>query len=652
MKKTIGIVAHVDAGKTTLSEQILYHTNAIKSIGRVDHKNAYMDSHEIEKDRGITIFSDIATFDYKNCTYYLVDTPGHIDFSPEMERTIGIMDYAIIVISAVEGIQGHTETLWKLLKKNEVPTFIFINKIDRESADVESVMNDIKRKFSYDAILIDSDVGKISDEVFGFIGERDEKILEQYLEERYEYDTLKSAMKDLITHRKMIPCFKGAALLDIGVKLFIEWFNELTIIEYNEKEKFQGRVFKVKYDNGDRITFIKALRGHLKVKDEISYAYKNDIMCEKINSIRIYRGSKYESVDEVFAGDVFGVIGLNNMVSGQGIEIDDIQAYDMVPTLKVKAIYGKSINPKEMLGYFKVLESEDCSLNLTWDEELKEIQLSIMGKIQIEILKELIKNRFNVEVEFGQPEVLYRETIEDLAFGCGHFEPLKHYAEVHLKLEKGESGSGITFENTCHADNLTKGHQNLIKTHLFEKEHKGILIGSPITDMKITLITGRAHNKHTEGGDFREATKRALRQGLEQCNNILLEPYYEFSIEVDLNVMGKVLMDIQMMKGTFEQPIITGDKVSIKGIGPVATFMNYSLEFQALTKGKGSLSMCFDGYHRCHNEDEVIKQKAYDKNTDKQYTSASIFCSKGQGYVVKGSEAREYMHCLLELDKL
>lgn len=532
MKKTIGILAHVDGGKTTFSEQLLYHTKSIRNRGRVDHKNSYLDNNEIEKDRGITIYSEMGKFSIENQEYYLIDTPGHIDFSPEMERAISVLDYAILIISAVEGVQGHSETIWELLNKYKIPTFIFINKIDREGAEVNKVINEMKHKLSEDIIFFSSE---LEDETIEEVVERDEDLLNLYLEGNLSEEELLNKIPSMIKELKIFPCLCGSALLDEGVEDFIRWFHNLSFTNYEESEdSFKGRVFKVRHDEkGNRLTFIKALSGTLRTKEELTYLKEGKESLEKVNEIRIYNGSKYELVNEVKAGDIFAVVGVKGLESGDGIGIENIDSYDMVPTLKSKVVYREGLNPKEVLSWFKILESEESTLSISWDERLKEIHVNIMGKVQLEVLKEVMKNRFNEEIEFGTPEILYKETLNEEVIGYGHFEPLGHYSEVHLKIEPLERNSGIVFENKCHADDLTPGNQNLIRTHIFECEHKGILTGSPITDLKITLLTGKAHNKHTSGGDFREATKRALRQGLESGKNKLLEPYYKFKIELN-----------------------------------------------------------------------------------------------------------------------
>lgn len=649
MKKTIGILAHVDGGKTTFSEQLLYHTKSIKNRGRVDHKNSYLDNNEIEKERGITIYSEVGKFSIEDNEYYLIDTPGHIDFSPEMERTISVLDYAILIISAVEGVQGHSETIWELLEKYEVPTFIFINKVDREGADVNNVIKEMNSKLSENIIYFDEEFNEeLKEETIEEIVERDEKLLNLYLEGILDKKLILNKLKKMIKTLKVFPCLSGSALLDQGVENFIKWFDNLSFSNYSdESTSFKGRVFKIRYDEkGNRLTFIKAIEGCLKTKEELVYFKEGEEIRDKVNEIRVYNGNKYELVNRVSAGDIFAVLGVKDLESGNGIGIENVVSYDMVPTLKSKVVYREGLNPKEVLSWFKILESEDNSLKVTWDEQLKEIHINIMGKVQLEVLKEVVKNRFNEEIEFGIPEILYKETLNEEVIGYGHFEPLGHYSEAHLKLEPGNRNSGIVFENKCHTDDLTVGNQNLIRTHIFECEHRGILTGAPVTDIKITLLTGRAHNKHTSGGDFREATKRALRQGLESGENKLLEPYYKFKIDVDINLIGKVMTDIQKMSGEFNEPIINGERATITGRGPVSTFINYGMEFQSFTKGKGGLALKFEGYDLCHNENEVIEKIGYDKNADIDYTSTSIFCSKGQSYLVKGEEAKEYMHCL------
>lgn len=647
MKKTIGILAHVDAGKTTFSEQILYHTKSIRKLGRVDHKTSFLDNSDIEKERGITIFSDQGIFEIGDSIYYLLDTPGHVDFSTEMERALSVLDYAVLLISGVEGIQGHTETLWNLLKKYKVPTIFFINKLDRTGANLKEVIEEIENNLTKDIIYISS-LNNIDEELIEFISDRNDELLERYLEGKYEENLWIEDLKNLIKERRVFPCLGGSALLDDGIEEFLEVFDKITYSEYeNYKEKaFSGRVYKIKYDNnGTRMTYIKALEGALNVRDETTYFYDKKIT-EKISSIKLVNGSKFINVDRVEAGDIFAVTGLTSAMPGDGIgKILDKVNFNMAPTIKSKVIFDERHNVKDILRYFKILESEDPALNIIWNESLKEIQVSIMGKIQLEILKQILLERFNLDIDFGPCEIMYKETINNESYGYGHFEPLKHYAEVHLKLEPNKRGEGITFENKCHTDNLSVGHQNLIRTHIFERNHNGILTGSPITDIKITLLTGRAHNKHTEGGDFREATYRALRQGLEKAENILLEPYYKFKIIIEPEYIGRVLSDIQRLKGKFNPPEMNINRVIITGRGPVATFMNYIEEILTFTKGRGNISLSYDGYDICHNSEDVVTKKKYNKNADIEYTFSSVFCAKGSGFIVKWDEVEKYLHC-------
>lgn len=660
MKKTIGVLAHVDAGKTTFCEQVLYHTKSIKNRGRVDDKNTFLDNHEIEKQRGITIFSEQGKFYFNGSSYNLIDTPGHIDFSPEMERSIRIMDYAVVIISAGEKVQVHTKTVFRLLKKHRVPTFLFINKIDRSGIDAELLLSDIKSKLTENAVdlsdklNIDGSDITLSEELIEFIAESDEELIERYLNNDYDEKIWIYKLKEKIKKCEIYPILRGSALHDIGIQEFLEKLDLLTYTEYKNDEDFIGKVYKVKYDESrKRITYVKAIRGKMKVKDEISYIVDDDIHTEKINSIRIYNSNKFESINEVEAGQIFGVEGLSKANPGAALyknfSSDFYEAdceLDMVPTLTSKVMFDKSLNVKEVLSIFQILQNEEPSLNIVWNENLKQIQVNIMGEIQLEVLKEILKSRFGLNIDFGKSEILYKETVKEKTIGYGHFEPLGHYAEVQLIIEPGMRNSGINFKSIAHPDNLNQGHQNLVKTHIFEKEHNGILGGYPITDIEVTLITGRAHNKHTSGGDFRQATLRALRQGLEQVENEILEPFYKFKIEVGHEYIGRVISDIQKMNGEFNNPIISEDICTIEGRGPVATLMDYPIEIISFSKGSGSIVFIFDGYDVCHNESEVIYNKEYDKDRDAEYTSNSIFCSKGESYTIKGKDAKAFMHCL------
>ncbi|PJI07493.1 MULTISPECIES: elongation factor G [Clostridium] len=642
MNKTIGLLAHVDAGKTTFAEQILYHTKSIRKRGRVDHKDSFLDNNSVERERGITVFSEQAIFNYKDCTYFLIDTPGHVDFSTEMERSIKVMDYAILIISGADGVQSQTEIIWQLLRKYKVPTIFFINKMDRVGSDSEKVIDEIKRSLTKDIFHFEGQ--EMSQDIIEFIAERDDNICEIYLNSGYEKDLWMSSMKKMINKNKIFPCFTGSALEDSGIDYFLEKLHMITYTKYNSNEDFCGLVYKIKHDkNKNKIVYMKAVSGNLSVKQEIKI--KGEI--EKPYEIRFYNGEKYSVKSSAEAGELFAVLGINNVAPGEfiGTHENSIK-YNLVPALKSKVIFDEKINPKEVLECFRLLEEEDPSLNVFWNEKFQNIEIHIMGKIQLEILKSVLLDRFNMDIDFGSCEVLYKETIAKETMGYGHFEPLRHYAEVHLRIEPALRNSGITFSSKCSTDNLTVGEQNLIRTHIFEKEHKGILTGSVLTDLKITLVTGRHHIKHTSGGDFREATLRALRQGLESTENILLEPFYKFKIQVDINLTGRVLSDINRMHGEFDAPQTIGNSCFISGRGPVSEFMDYPSDVASFTKGKGKISFVFEGYDVCHNEEKIIKDIGYNKNADIEYTSTSIFCSKGQAYKVSWDKAKNFMHCL------
>lgn len=649
MNKTIGILAHVDAGKTTFSEQLLYHTNTIKERGRVDHKDAFLDSHEIERERGITVFADQGKFTYRDSIYYLLDTPGHVDFSPEMERAIQVMDYAILIVSAVEGVEGHTETVWRLLRKHNIPTFFFINKIDREGADHDRVLEDIQANLSIDVCDITSNFchREMNETLIEFIAERDESLFEKYLDTGYDKDLWLAACKNIIKENKFFPSASGSALKDEGIATFLEQLDFLTETNYDKQAPFSSRVYKIRYDkNGNRVTFMKVLSGTLQVRNEVSYSDGNNSTLEKVTQLRIHNGDSFEQINEVQAGEITAVVGLSAATIGDGLgELKEKSTFEMVPILKSKVIYDASIPIKEMLSCFRILEAEDPSLQVIWDEHFQAIHIHVMGKIQLEVLEKIVKARFDYIVSFAPPEILYKETADKTVTGYGHFEPWKHYAEVHLKIEPAPRGTGIHFENKCHANDLSVGNQNLIRQHVFERNHHGLLTGSTLTDVKITLLTGRGHNQHTKGGDFREATLRALRQGLEQAENMLLEPYYDFKIKVDLDHIGRVMSDIQQAHGTFSPAETIGEKAVLTGSVPVATFMDYQATFISFTHGKGVLNLRYGGYDGCHNTEDVIEKIDYRKDADPEYSSSSIFVAKGgTTNVIPWNEAEDAMH--------
>ncbi len=653
-KKTFGVFAHVDAGKTSFSEQLLFHAGVIRNPGRVDHKNTVLDAHDIERQRGITIFSDQARFFYEDTDYYLIDTPGHIDFSAEAERMVACLDYAILIISGKDGVQAHSNSLFRLFEKYNIPVFIFINKIDIETFFLEEIIKDIKSRLTEDVIYIPTDsvdrAWTEEESVLEFLSERDEDALQLYLEDNLTKKKVIEGYKGVIKDRKCFPITIGSALKDIGIKEFLSLFHSFTDTDYSSSKAlpFTGRVYKIRHDNkGNRITYLKALIGTLKPKDEFTFNKEGEEYSEKINEIRIYTGSKYESISEASAGDIIAVTGLKTPNSGDYLGTDEKSEESFFQTaLESKVSFSPSLDKNQVLSALKLLEAEDPMLGVYYEKELDSIKVNLMGKIQLEVLKEIIKDRFGFDVDFEKPEVLYRETIASQVMGYGHYEPLRHYAEVNIRLEPSSRGSGITFESQCHVDVLPTNYQSLIRTHIFEKKHKGILTGFPITDINIVLTAGRAHLKHTEGGDFREATYRAIRQGLEKADNVLLEPYYSFDIYAPSHCMGRIISDIQRMNGSCEINEASREVIHIHGRGPVASFMDYQGELLAITKGMGSIAFIFDGYDLCHNREEVIERIAYDKGADKENTSASVFCVKGAGFLVNWDEAEKYMHCI------
>lgn len=661
MNKIIGILAHVDSGKTTLCEQILYHTNSIRKRGRVDHKDSYFDNNHIERQRGITVFSKEGYFNYKGSNYYLIDTPGHVDFSPEMERSLKMLDYAILIVSGVEKVQSHSETIFNYLREHNIPTIVFVNKMDRDISNKDEINISLKENLSKDIFDFTNELNnKMSEELIEFIAEKDEELLERFLDENFDYDLWFEKIKALFNSCNIYPCVFGSALFDENVDNLLEVLDCLSVTNYNENENFIGKVYKIKSEeNKQRLTFIKVMSGKLKIKDELSYMAQKHILREKVNEIRIYKGDKFINRDEAYAGEIVAIKGLSQpypsnfiVLSKEEDKLSTLNTEDnnfIVPTLSTKVLFDENVNIKDVYSYFRILGEEEISLNPIYNEDLKEIKINIMGKIQLEVLKEIVLQRFNLNVDFGPCEILYKETIKDTAIGIGHFEPLRHYAEVVLKIEPNKRNSGISFESLAHVDNITVGHQNLVKTHIFERSHRGILGGYEVTDVKITLLTGKEHNKHTEGGDFRQATFRALRQGLEQVENILLEPYYKFKIEIDNDYLGRVISDIQKMSGSFHIKDSSNNKSVISGRGPVSEFMDYPLELISFTKGRGRITFNYDGYDQCHNSKEVLQKRNYDKDSDMLYTSNSIFCSKGQGYTVKGEDVKNHMHCEINI---
>lgn len=630
-KIVVGILAHVDAGKTTLSEGMLYTSGAIRTMGRVDNRDAFLDTYALERERGITIFSKQAVFPLGTTQVTLLDTPGHVDFSPEMERTLQVLDYAILVISGADGVQGHTRTLWNLLRRYEIPTFVFVNKMDQKGTDAEVLLQELKN------VLEEGCVDFSTKRDVHFYEEAavcSEDALEEFLETgRLKKETL----QELFLDRQLFPCFFGSALRLEGVKEFVEQMQELIKVPAYP-ETFGAKVFKIARDEaGNRLTYLKITGGSLKVKAVIEG--------QKVNQIRIYSGEKYEAVNEVEAGSICAVTGLSDTYPGEGLGAEQGTYLPVLePVLNYQVIPTEGDDPILLLPKLRELEEEEPQLHIVWEEALQEIHVQLMGEVQLEVLKTLIYERFGAEVEFGQGNILYKETIQNTVEGVGHFEPLRHYAEVHLLLEPGEPGSGVQCMSVCSEDLLDRNWQRLILTHLMETEHRGVLTGAPITDIRITLVSGKAHLKHTEGGDFRQAVYRAVRQGLKQADSVLLEPYYEYRLELPSENVGRAMTDIERMHGTFGLPQTEADRTILTGMAPVSTMRDYQKEVHAYTRGNGTLQCTLKGYAPCHNTEEVLAATGYDSERDTLHPTGSVFCAHGAGFLVPWYEVKEYMH--------
>lgn len=659
MKKlVIGILAHVDAGKTTLSEELLYLCGEIRKIGRVDHGDAFLDTYELEKERGITIFSKQALLKTENMEVTLLDTPGHVDFSAEMERTLQVLDYAILVINGMDGVQSHTMTLWRLLERYQIPIFLFVNKMDQQGTDHDALLNDLKQHLHENCV----DFGRTQDTDYGMyeltpeqlenIAVCEEDLLETYLETDIVEDR---DIVRLIVQRKIFPCYFGSALKEKGVKDFWNGVQKYTA-EPERPTEFGAKVFKIARDEqGNRLTYMKITGGSLKVKTLLSSNSNGQSLPgrkaeeaaweEKADQIRLYSGAKYELTSEAEAGTVCAVTGLTRTYPGEGLGIEQESELPVLePVLNYQIILPDDCDPHQMLQKLRQLEEEEPQLHILWDSQFSEIHAQLMGEVQIEILKKLIWDRFHVAVEFGAGSIVYKETVAEPVEGVGHFEPLRHYAEVHLLIEPGEPGSGCQFFTACSEDVLARNWQRLILTHLEEKEHIGVLTGSPLTDVQITILTGRAHAKHTEGGDFRQATYRAVRQGLRKARNILLEPYYEFRLEVPAEMIGRAMADVQKMQGTFDAPEVEGETAILKGTAAVAQMRDYQKEVVSYTHGTGKLFCSLKGYAPCKNQDEVVQNIGYDPEADLENPTGSVFCAHGAGFVVPWDQVEDYMH--------
>ena len=642
-KVVLGILATVDAGKTTLSEGMLYLSGCIRKMGRVDNRDTFFDTDARERERGITIFSKQAVLHYEDTKINLLDTPGHVDFSAEMERTLQVLDYAILVINGTDGVQGHTHTLWTLLRRYRIPVFLFVNKMDQNGTDKEQVLKQLKKELDLNCIDFSQGEGA---EFYEEVAVSDEDALEEFLEtQQLSHETICNVIKN----RKTYPCFFGSALRMEGVEEFLKGFCRYTKPASYGNE-FGARVYKIARDEqGNRLTYMKITGGTLKAKSLLNMDTSTDgdetSQMEKVNQIRLYSGMKYETVTEAEAGSICTVTGLEHTYPGQVLGFEQQERKPCLePVLTYSLEFPEGVDKSVMLPKLRILEEECPEMQIRWDENLKEIHVMVMGEVQIEVLKSLIQERFHTEAVFSEGSIVYKETIADTVEGVGHFEPLRHYAEVHLLLEPLKRGSGLCFACDCSEDILSRNWQRLVMTHLSERRHRGVLTGSVITDMKITLVAGKAHIKHTEGGDFRQATYRAVRQGLKKAQSVLLEPYYDFILQVPENMVGRAMSDLEKMGGSFEAPEINAGTAILKGMGPVATMRNYQREVVAYTKGNGRFSAAFHGYEPCHRPEEVIAAKGYDSEKDYYHPTGSVFCSHGAGVTVPWDEVEKYMH--------
>lgn len=654
---SVGLLAHVDAGKTTLSESILYCAGSLRKAGRVDHGDAFLDTHALERSRGITIFSKQAVFTLGDKNVTLLDTPGHVDFSAEMERTLQVLDYAVLVINGADGVQGHTRTLWQLLKGYHIPVFLFINKMDQEGTDRENLLNELQKNLDENCIEFQNELSQASEEFLESLAMCDEEALEEFLQTgELEIERVRF----MIRQRKVFPCYFGAALKMQGIETFLRGLDVYTECMDNEGNAgFGAQVFKITRDTQEnRLTHLKVTGGLLRVRDILSGCKKGNASEEavsweeKVSQIRVYSGGKYETVLEAPAGMVCAVTGLSHTFAGEGLgTAKDLEKPILEPVLSYRVVSEPGSDIHQLLGDLRKLEEEDPMLRIVWNEELSEIHVQLMGEVQTEVLESLIKERFGEKVTFGTGNIVYKETIRNTVEGVGHFEPLRHYAEVHLILQPLERGSGLIFETDCSEDELDLNWQRLILTHLMERTHRGVLTGAAITDMKITLAAGRAHLKHTEGGDFRQATYRAVRQGLMQAESVLLEPYYQFRLEVPSDYVGRAMTDIQRMSGELAPPETEGDFSVLEGKVPVASMRDYQKELASYTRGMGRLTCNFAGYDSCHNAEEVIEASGYDAESDRDYPSGSVFCVHGAGSYVPWDQVQEKMHLESQLKK-
>lgn len=631
MKLTLGVLAHVDAGKTTLSERLLFHANAIRSFGRVDLKNAYMDYSDIERERGITVFSDAARLSVGEDIITLIDTPGHVDFSAETERAISVLDYAVLVVSAIDGVQSHTETIWRLLREYNVPTFFFINKTDAETADLERAFSDIRARLTRDVI-----------DFFGDFSERlaeyDEALLEEYLKnDRVE---ISDTVRKLVSDCCIFPCFHGSALHDQNIERFISGMRSL-MCEEKEEEALSATCYKIRRAGSSRLAYFKVNSGTLKVKSTVNTPSGE----RKIDEIKLPSGEKLQTVAEASRGEVCAVLGLSDVLPGDTVgDNPKRKNITTTPVFSAGVVIPKEYPIRDVLEKFRILEEEDPTLSVRYIEQLSEIEISVMGKMSLQVLEYEIKRRFGLDITFGPPRVLYRETVKKPTLGYGHYEPLRHYAEVHIIIEPREKGHGVSFRSECSTDVITQNFQNAIRTHVFEKKHLGVLTGSELTDVEYVLKFAKMFEDHTVGGDMREATYRAIRHGLMYAENVLLEPFYKFTARSDAASSGKIMADVGLMGGEFEAPYTDGERTVTCGRAPARLIADYVEEITSSSGGRVSFSLSFDGYEPCRDQERIVREIGYEPDRDIENSPDSIFCARGAGYHVKWNEVSEHIH--------
>ncbi len=652
MSKAIGIFAHVDTGKTTFSEQLLYHAGVIKHAGRVDHKDTALDISPMERERGITIFSDQAHFEYKGEHYYWLDTPGHVDFSAEAERVLGVLDCAILLVSAVEGVQSHTRTLWRLLKAHNLPAIVFVNKADRIGSDITGVAEQLRTRLKANVLPLDLplDMNALDEDSIEHIAEGDEHLMQVYFDSGFQPDLWLESLKRQFKARAIFPVFHGSALRDEGVAEVLDAMHLLAPSYESSQSEFSARVYKVRHENSTRLTFFKVLSGAVNARDIIDVpddSASGGISKQKITELRLYNADKYTPVQRVQAGDLCAAVGLDGGLPGDtlGTGAAHGRMGQLEPVLSASALPDNTHTSAQLHSALRILEQEEPTLRVSWDSLHKRSNIALMGAIELDVLHEQLKNRFGIDARFTPCEVMYTETISESSIGIGHYEPLRHYAEVVVRLDPAPRGSGISFKSELHVDKLPLTYQNLIRTHVFERVHRGVLTGSPLTDVCVVLIDGRMHLKHTEGGDFREATYRAIRQALMRAHSVLLEPVCRFEVSMPCDMLGKVSSDLSRMQAKLDAPVQTDNECTLSGEMPISQMLAYAADFSMTMRGKGHLSYAPDHSEPCQDADSVIARKQYDPLADIEQTPNSVFCAHGAGFTVVWNKANEWAHC-------